>query len=223
MDDQATALNTEIKGSVAVVGPAPPGSHTPTGGICVQPTGGGQIAVRIDTILIGHAFPSGAAQDRRAWLEVIGYDNTNAVVFSTGIVPDGMDPEDVIASGTDPNFTGFWDKTFDASGQPAHFFWDVASHDAGTLLKPPTTLDPNSMFFDHSTTAHFVVGAALAAKLDHITARVRVRPLPIRLLNELNLQSLIPNLHTLDIQASMVEWKAATAAMTFTNCNDDDP
>jgi hypothetical protein len=209
MDTQATALDTELKGSVAVIGPAPLGSNKPTGGICVLPNG--TMTVRMDTILIGHAWPSGAAQDRRAWLEVIAYDASNNILFRSGDVQDGMDPEDVPA---DPDLVRIWDFTYDDAGQPTDLFWNVASHDASHLLRPPVTLDKNDPAFDHSFTKTFVVGNT--SMWDHVTARIRIRPLSIHLLNELGLQALIRNLHTLDIQASMKTWTRAT---TKNECN----
>jgi len=196
-DVQAAAVDEELKGAVAVVGPAEPGSNTPTGGICVLPTG--MATVRMDTILVGHSWPSGASQDRRAWLEVIFYDAAGAVLLSSGDVMPGQDPEDL----ADQDFVGMWDRTFDDTGAPAHFFWDVARHDASNLLRPPVTLDKNSPAFDHSFTAS-------ATKIDKVTARIRIRPLPYRLLTDLSLDALAPNLKTLDIVASMKLWTQAT-------------
>jgi hypothetical protein len=211
-DAQAAAVTEELKGAVAVVGAAEPGSNTPTGGICVLPTG--MATVRMDTILVGHAWPSGSSQDRRAWLEVKFFDAAGTVLLSSGVVPDGppyMDPEDI----ADPELVGMWDRTFDDTGAPAHFFWDVARHDASNMLRPPVTLDKNSPAFDHSFTKTFNV-AAIQNQIDHITARIRIRPLPYRLLTDLSLDALAPNLKTLDIQASMKMWTKDTQK---NNCN----
>jgi len=211
--NQAARVDEDLKGAIAIIGPAPAGSNTPTGGICVVPLNGGEITVRMDSILVAHAWPSGAAQDRRAWLELIAYDASNQVVFQTGVVGDTQDPEDI----TDTNLVSIWDKTFGDDGMPAHFFWDVASHDASGLLRPPITLDKNSPAFDHSITKQFVIGA-LIQQIDHITARVRIRALPFRLLRDLSLDALGPKLRILDIEAATKTWEKATAA-THLGCN----
>jgi hypothetical protein len=144
------------------------------GGICVEPDG---IRVRVDSISTGHSWPSGATQDRRTWLEVIAYDASDAVVFRSGVVPDGMDPE---ASG-DPNLFGFWDRTLKTDNTQAHFFWDVAKIES-VLLPGPTTIDVNDPAFDHSRFKKFFL---TTAAIERVTARFRFRPLPFSMLDEL--------------------------------------
>ena len=80
--------------------------------------------VRIDSRGTGHMWPSGAAQDRRAWLEVIAYDASNNVVFQTRrTCPTDKDPEEI----ADPNLVrDAGTRTFKDDGTPAHFFWEVA-------------------------------------------------------------------------------------------------
>ena len=136
--------------------------------------------VRVDSIGVGHTFPSGAAQDRRAWLEVIAYDATdNAIVFQSGVVPDGMDPEQI----DDPNLFGLWDRTFKADGTPAHFFWDVARVDSKLLQRRRPRSTRTRRGFDHSTTVTST-SARLQARSIASTARVRIRPLPYAMLDE---------------------------------------
>jgi hypothetical protein len=178
-DVVAAAIARDLDPALTIVGPTPPGGLVGNGGICVTPLGGGTITVRIDTRGTGHMFPSGAAHDRRAWLEITAFDARDRIVFSSGVVPDDKDVDDI----ADPNLFGLWDRTFRTDGTPAHFFWDVARVNS-KLLPPPVTLDPRDPAFDHSATATYVVGA-VASQIDHITARVRVRALPRALLREL--------------------------------------
>jgi len=161
------------------VGASPIGGTIGGGGICVTPEGGGRITVRIDTRGTGHFWPTGAAQDRRAWLEVVAYDAANSIVFSSGVVPDDKDPDEL----GDPNLVALGDRTFQADGKPAHFFWDVAT-EKSNLLRGPSTLDPSDPAFDHSTTATFAIGE-VANQIDHVTARVRIRAVPRALLRDL--------------------------------------
>lgn len=216
---QAAAIKRDLDPAIAVVGPAPLTSPAQPGGICLDPPG--RLSIRLDSIGTGHQWPSGAAQDRRAWLEVIAYDQANAVVFQTGVVPDGMDPEQV----ADPNLFGLWDRTFKDDGTPAHFFWDVARVDS-KLLRAPITLDKNSPAFDHSTTVSFMLGPVYTT-IDHITARVRIRPLSYAVLDDLVgsgdlAAATASQLRTLDIFGTQSTWTTATkgtGAAVNTNCN----
>lgn len=188
-DAQTAGIAAILDPALAIVSPRPAGGGNPPGGICLVPPD--KLSVRIDTFNDGHNFPSGASHDRRTWLEAIAYAADGSVVFSSGAVPDGMDPEDlhdpiVDCTNANPNSfscSGFWDRTRKSDGSPAHFFWDVAT-ETSFALKPPITLDPNSPAFDHSTTVVYPVGAALS-QIDHITARVRTQPLPHAMVREL--------------------------------------
>ncbi len=194
---QRAAIERDLK---AVVAPR----------VCVEPVDGGRIRYRLDNVGAGHMFPSGAAHDRRAWAEVIAYDAGGAVLFSSGVVPDGMDPEQL----ADPNLFGLWDRTFDAQGAPAKFFWDVASYDS-RLLPPAVTTDPNDPRFDHAVSQLYPI-PGMAAQVARVTARVRIRPLPYALLDELTssghldgaVRSALP---TLEVSGSVLEWRPELA------------
>jgi Cytochrome c552 len=216
---QAAGIKRDLDPAVAIVGPASFASTVQPGGICLDPPG--NLSVRIDSIGTAHDWPSGAAQDRRAWLEVIAYDSTNTPLFSSGAVPDGMDPEQL----NDPNLFGLWDRTFKDDGTPAHFFWDVARVDS-KLLRPPVTLDKNSPAFDHSSTVTFDVGLSFT-KIDHIASRIRIRPLSYALLDDLvgsgDLAATVASqLRTLDIFGTVRTWSKATKGTgpaINTNCS----
>jgi hypothetical protein len=183
------------------------------GGICLDPPG--TLSVRMDSIGTAHAWPTGAAQDRRAWLEILAYDADNQIVFHTGTLPDGtplpdgMDPEQL----DDPNLFGLWDRAVKDDGSPAHLFWEIARIDSQTsqLLRPPVTLDKNSPMFDHSSTAMFHV-EGVAPMIDHIAARIRIRPLSYGLLEELKAQGdlaadAVTVVPTLDILGTQHTWQ----------------
>jgi len=209
-DAQTAAIARDLDPALTIVGPVPPGGTIGAGGICVTPESGGLLTVRIDTRGTGHMWPSGAAQDRRAWLEVTAYDASNNVVFSSGIISDDQDPDDA-----DPNLFGLWDRTFKTDGTRAHFFWEVATVDS-QLLRGPVTLVQTDPAFDHSSTARFLVGA-LRDQFDHITARVRIRPLGHAMLDALVAShdlapSLATDLKTLDIAGATRHWTKADAA-----------
>jgi hypothetical protein len=215
----AAGIKRDLDPAVAVVGPAPFASNVQPGGICLDPPG--VLSVRIDSIGTAHNWPSGAAQDRRAWLEVVAYNDKNEPIFQTGVVADHQDPEDI----ADPNLFGLWDRTFKDDGTPAHFFWDVARIDS-QLLRPPVTLDKNSPMFDHSSTVKFDVPAQFTA-IDHIAARIRIRPLTFAVLRDLvTTGDLAPTiadqLQTLEIFGTRRVWSKATKGTgpaINTNCS----
>lgn len=178
IEAQAAAIKRDLDPAVAIIGPSSIGSVVQPGGICLYDAKG-ELTVRIDSIGTGHAWPSGAAQDRRAWLEVIAYDKNGGIVFQRGVVADKQDPEELGES----DLLGFWDRTFKDDGSPAHFFWEVARVESN-LLRPPVTLDKNSPAFDHSTTQTFLVGVD-PTTIDKIEATLRIRPLSYGMLNDL--------------------------------------
>ena len=216
---QAAGIKEILDPAIAIIGPTPLSGPPSPGGICVEPLNGGQISVRVDSIGTGHSFPSGSAQDRRVWIELVAYRADNSVVFQSGVVPDGVDPEDA----GDPNLFGLWDRTYtDASRTTrAHFFWDVGDIDS-QLLKGPTTLVKTDPAFDHSTTKRFPV-PGVANEIDHISARIRVRPLPYAMLHRLEQSgdldpAIASHLVTLEIAGTMKTWTRA-AAIPATGCN----
>ncbi len=221
--EQAAQANgiAEILGpSIGIVGPKPRTGTRVPGGICLDPPG--KLTVRVDSLNLGHWFPSGSAFDRRVWVEVTAYRADNSIVFQSGKVPDGMDPE---ATG-DPNLFGLWDRANKADGTPAHFFWEVATIDSSKLLKGSITFDQNDPAFDHSVTASFNNISGFT-QIDRIEAKVRVRPLPYETLRSLVASGdLSPTveaqLKTLEPAFAKSTWLKATKGTGLavnTNCN----
>jgi hypothetical protein len=169
IEAQAVAVQDILDPAIKIVGALPLSGPPAPGGICVLPDG--RITVRVDSIGVGHSFPSGAAQDRRAWLEVIAYDSNGVVLFQSGVVPPGMDPE--VA---DPAVFGFWDKTFKADNSPAHFFWEVDRIESN-LLKAPS--------FPKENVSRIATFPTVTANIDRVTARFRFNPLPYAMLDDL--------------------------------------
>ena len=217
----ANAIKRDLDPAIAIIGPATLTSNVQYGGICLDPPG--ELFVRIDSISVAHDWPSGAAQDRRAWLEVIAYDASNNVLFQRGVIPDGaaVDPDGL----PDLDLIRMWDQAFKDDGSPAHMFWDVAQVDS-RLLRPPVTLDKNSAAFDHSSRVQFHV-EGIFTSIDHITARIRIRPLSYALLADLvgsgDLDPAVASrLPTLDILGTQRTWSKATkgtGAALNTNCS----
>lgn len=217
--EQAAGIKKILEPSVAIIGPRPRTGNRAPGGICLDPPG--DLSVRVDSLNTGHSWPSGAAQDRRAWLEVIAYRADDSIVFQSGVVPDGMDPEEI----GDPNLFGLWDRTFKTDGTPAHFFWEVATIDSQLLLGP-VTFDPNDPRVDHSRTARFTNVPDIAS-IERIEARIRIRALPFEALRLLVASgdldpAIVGQLKTLEVTRST--WLRATKGTGLainTNCSPD--
>jgi hypothetical protein len=215
MAKQSEHIARDLKGSVAIINTNASG----LGGICVVPTAGGEVTVRIDTFNLGHSFPSGASQDRRMWVEMIAYDASNNVIFSSGVVPPGTDPPD--------DQYGMWDRIFKKDNSPAHFFWEITSVDSMKLLRPPVTNDPNDPRVDHSTTHHYPIPAGRSGDIERITTRLYVRALPYEVIDDLiGSGDLAPGirdqLQTLEIPGGRREWRRADRDIATGCCKASD-
>lgn len=182
--------------------------------LCVLPTNGGEITLRLDAVGTGHSWPSGASHDRRAWAEIIGYRANGTIAFQSGVVPVDQDPEDI----NDPNLFRMWDSAFNSSGAPAKFMWDIDRVELG-LLRPAVTTDRFDPAFDHSTTKNYFIGA-LRGEITRVTARVLIRPLPLALLDDLApelaaqgtpAEMLREALPTFELSGTKLEWTPQTA------------
>jgi hypothetical protein len=139
--------------------------------LCVVPTdGGADVSVTIENALVGHDWPSGATQDRRAWIEIVAYEG-NAMVQTSGLVPDN---QPVIADGGSPPLV-LTQSLFDDAGLPTLFMWNAAS--GRPVLLAPGTADP--------TNAAQTVSIHVAASVDRVTSSVRIRPVDLDVLGAL--------------------------------------
>jgi hypothetical protein len=152
--------------------------------ICVQAIGGGAaVYVTLDNAGAGHNWPSGASQDRRAFVEVIAY-SAGARLYESGVVADGQ-PVTALA---DPDLWLFRDRTFDAGGAETHMFWEVARTEPGTIGAQVTSDPSDPRFF---TASHAVrrfplsTAAAIPGLPDRVTVRVRIQPMGLDVLDDL--------------------------------------
>jgi hypothetical protein len=156
------------------------------GALCVTQVGG--IRVILDTVNLGHDFPSGAAQDRRLWAEVIAYDQGGNVLYQSGVVPPGMSPVDVT---NDPDMWLLRDCMFDSQGSQVDMFWQGATTDGNEL--PPITafLPSQAAFLSHKVRFFPKSGAPITndggapVMPAMVTFRLRLQPIGIDVLNDL--------------------------------------
>lgn len=117
--------------------------------VCVDPITQ-EIAVLLENNSAGHNFPSGAAQDRRIWVELHAFDGATPPneVCRSGVVPAGSPVTDTLLDPPAPNGTlGTWllrevalkaDQT-----TPAFMFWDAAYLDHSSTIPVAPLDDPS--------------------------------------------------------------------------------
>jgi nitrate/TMAO reductase-like tetraheme cytochrome c subunit len=127
----------------------------------------------------GHAWPSGATPDRRAWVELTAYKN-GAVIYASGNIeaagtfPSALPLED---SSPDPDLWLIRDCIYDASGNQVDMFWQAAtladSNQLPGLLTQKVT-DPCT-YRTHLTLAYPSGTSVLPDTPDHVTVAVHLQ------------------------------------------------
>jgi hypothetical protein len=170
--------------------------------LCVIPepgAGGTQVSVTLENARIGHAWPSGATHDRRAWLEIVGYTGS-AVAYASGAVAND---EAVTMSASRPLIL-LGEQLQDAAGRPTLFMWGAQT--ARSQLLATAAADPS-----HATLTATV---RVPAGVDRVTSRVRVRPVDYDVADALAASGDLsapaaagmPTLPTLTVAATALEW-----------------
>ena len=153
--------------------------------------------VTLESENVGHAWPSGAIQDRRAWVELVA-KSSGQVVFQSGVVPDGQS----VLSINDPNLWVFREPMFDDSGSEVSFLWQATS--VGTTSGLPVATALAGPGAAHSVAKAFT----LPSGVDEVTARVRIVPLdPAQLADLVSTGDLDPS-----VPAAMTTFAAGTTA-----------
>jgi hypothetical protein len=188
--------------------------------LCVSQSGPPSIRVILDSVASGHSWPSGATQDRRAWLEVIAY-SAGAIVFQSGAVADGTP----LLAKPDPDLWLLRDCMFDDSGKEVRMFWQAASVESNELLAPVTLDAGDPRFTATHVMRGFPLNGNLAQAPDRVTLRVRVQPIGLDVLDDLVTSGDLDKKYrdgmgTFDLgQTKTVEWTKATVTDTFSDEN----
>jgi Cytochrome c554 and c-prime len=131
-----------------------------------------RLLVDIDNVGAGHYWPSGAAQDRRAWadLRVLVDDQ---VVYTSGEPAPGTD----VAANADADLWLLRDHASKTDGSDAHMFWDVAQITPGTIPGPLTFVVGAPGYDDTHAVRSFPLSIAswIAAPFDQTRLRVELR------------------------------------------------
>jgi hypothetical protein len=133
--------------------------------------------VELRNLGVGHSWPSGAAQDRRAWVEFIAYDQSGNAFYQSGVFADG----EVVASTESKPLQIFREQLFDANNQPVHMFWEAAASAAHPLGYESDVLE-----VDATRSLHYDVPKPAA----RVTARLLLRPMGLEVLDSFQGMSL---------------------------------
>jgi hypothetical protein len=172
--------------------------------LCVIPrSGGAEVEIYLENIAAGHLAPSGAAHDRRMWVELVAYAGER-VVYESGVVDDDVPLFEL----EDDDLWWLGDRGFDDRGEETHLFWEVARVETEALLSP-TLLQPGTPGYQnpHVGRRYLVVGETP----DRLTMRVRIRPIGLDILDELVASgdlpaSIMTAMPTFDLGATSLVW-----------------
>jgi hypothetical protein len=144
--------------------------------LCVTPEtpAGVHVEVTLRSEKIGHSFPSGSAQDRRAWVELEGVRG-GAVAFVSGQVPDRK----AISATPDPQIMLLRDYHFDGAGKETALFWQTVRYQNVQLPVATSSTSPDS---ERSVGHVYTFPGAMP---DSVKMRVRIRPVDFDLIDEL--------------------------------------
>jgi len=190
--------------------------------VAVKADGTAGIRVVLDAAGAGHDFPSGAAQDRRLWTEVIAYKGANAI-YQSGVVAAADAP----TSRPDPDFWMIRDCMLDEADRAVPMFWQAKSYETNLLPAQLTfdALDPRFyqshiiQNFPRDPAAHF------DQTPDRVTLRLRLQPVGLDVLDDLirtgdldpALRAAMPTYDISfgpDTDTPVLEWTAANMSMT---------
>ena len=189
--------------------------------LCVRGAGspGATIQVVLDNAGAGHMWPSGASQDRRAWVEVIAYAG-DQIVYKSGVVPEGTSVSDL----ADPDVWWPRECMLNGDGEQVHMFWEAADFDQNTLPGPTTSNMADPAFYATHVVRSFPRPTsqppALATPPDRVTMRVLLVPVGFDVLDDLVASGdLDPKykakMPTFVLGPTQLEWTEASATIKY--------
>lgn len=149
--------------------------------LCVRGAeGAAQIQVVLDNVAAGHHWPSGAAQDRRAWVEVLAYSG-EAVIYQSGVTPEGR----AVTELDDPDLWLIRDCLFDERGEEAHMFWEAQEYESN-LLPAQVTFDPSDpRFYQSHIFRNYPSSGLLPTYPDRVTLRIYIQAVGLDVFDDL--------------------------------------
>lgn len=198
------SLDTTLQAVLCVRGPGSPGAT---------------IQVVLDNVGAGHLWPSGAVQDRRAWVEVIAHAN-GAPIYQSGVVAEGQS----VSQLDDPDLWWMRECLLDSNDKPVSMFWEAAGFDSNQLPGPTTSVQSDPAFYFTHVFRNYPretsVPAALETPPDRVTMRVRMVPVGLDVLDELvasgDLDAKVKEaMPVFTLKPTELEWTAQTATLEY--------
>ena len=184
--------------------------------VCVEKVGAAaRLAVILGNLAAGHGFPSGAALDRRLWVEVVAQSG-GQVTYASGALADDA----TVTDAADPDLWLLRDCGFDAAGKEVHMFWEVAKVVGNALPAQATFLPTDPRFYQSHRRAYYPRGGALLPTVpDAVSVRVRLQPVAREVLDDLVASgdlapALRARIQTWQVGQTLT-WTAMTATHTF--------
>lgn len=138
----------------------------------------GELTVRVEADT-GHAFPSGASQDRRVWIELVAYDENLNVLYQVGHIEDGQVEE----TPEQQHPCMFREYLQDENGLETHDFWNAATIANSQLMKFAPKAGAS---LSHTTECTFFPPVAQSPVVPaYIDIVIRVRPMGMDVLQDL--------------------------------------
>jgi hypothetical protein len=191
--------------------------------LCVRGTAAGdaEIQLVLDNVAAGHHWPSGAAQDRRAWIELSAFAG-GAPIYQSGAVPEGTS----VTALDDPDLWLIRDCIFDEAGAPAHMFWEAVDQESNLLPGQVTFDSADPRYYQSHVVQRYPRSAQLPAFPERVSARVWLQPIGLDVIDDLvasgdlvdteryTVAELRARLKPLAV-GDAVEWTSATATERF--------
>jgi hypothetical protein len=191
--------------------------------LCVRGIGeSATLQVILDNVAAGHKWPSGATQDRRAWVELTAYA-ADVPIYQSGVIAAGT----AVTASDDPDLWLMRDCMFDGAGKEAHMFWEAESFESNQLTGQLTFTQSDIRFYQTHIMQAFPrrgTNRTLPAYPDRVSMKVHLQPMGLDVLADLvakgdlsqaDSDALAAKLPTFDVGDELV-WTAATATENFT-------
>lgn len=173
--------------------------------------------VRLETNA-GHRLPSGASQDRRAWVEFVAYDDAGAVLYESGVIAQGEVVDKPAGSaGHDPDLWVLRDRIFDADGNETHMFWEAAKSEAYPEGFESSTLpETRELGMPHSVSRTY----RLTKQPARVRVQMHVQPMGREVLDDLVASgdldaSIAEQMPKLTLYGTVTEWNESQG---FADC-----
>jgi hypothetical protein len=191
--------------------------------LCVRGAGAiTDLVVILDNVAAGHSFPSGAAQDRRAWVELTAYSE-GEVVYRSGQVPAGTSVTEL----DDPDVWSIRDCMLGDTNEPVHMFWEATDTETNLLPGQATFNANDPRYYQTHVAQKYPRGDAfLSAYPDRVTLSVKLAPVGLDVIDDLTASGDLTDTDALSLEAlraelapytlgQVLEWTPAAAAPPF--------